>query len=62
MKDVREHILRKYFYGWSHGDLTGDYIEDTIVGAWMENDQSDLVPPPVDENTGKFVNKCKEVE
>lgn len=43
--NVEEYIVQKMFYGYTHGDLTEDYVEDTIVGVtvWLETDDK-LLP------------------
>lgn len=56
MTDPKEYALKKYFYGWTLDNLTGDYVEDTLVGPWLENEQNDRLLPKKEE----YVNYRKE--
>lgn len=44
IKDINEMIIGRYFYGYSHGELTGDVVEDSLVGVWVDSWHDKLLP------------------
>lgn len=50
---VKEYLIRKQFYGYQHGDVTGEMFEDTLLGSWDEEEDS-WVSPDTDQNVSVY--------
>lgn len=50
--DINQYITSRYFYGYQHSELTGDYIEHEFVGVTATSESNPYIIPKCGDSSG----------